>query len=84
MTDGIGQVPEGRKIFPFLTGRENFDLGGVRLEPGAVRLRQACAPGQGAGIRPHPRRSKLRRSTLVRLQSTVTYQSADSLLCHFR
>ncbi len=38
---GIALVPEGRHVFPFLTVRENLELGGfnVRGEPAKVRQR---------------------------------------------
>jgi branched-chain amino acid transport system ATP-binding protein len=34
---GIAHVPEGRQLFPSMTVRENLELGGRRIRPGAAR-----------------------------------------------
>lgn len=36
---GIALVPEGRHVFPFLTVRENLELGGFKFRKDAVRIR---------------------------------------------
>ena len=37
---GVALVPEGRRVFPFLTVRENLELGGFRHRRDRARLRQ--------------------------------------------
>ena len=40
---GIALVPEGRHVFPFLTVRENLELGGFRHRRDGARMRQLIA-----------------------------------------
>ena len=59
---GVVHVPEGRKVFPSLTVRENLELGSYtraarrerRRQPGA-RLRAVPAPGASGAARPPAR-----------------------------
>ena len=37
---GIALVPEGRRVFPFLTVRENLELGGFNVRNDAAKIRQ--------------------------------------------
>ena len=37
---GIALVPEGRRVFPFLTVRENLELGGFNVRDDAAKVRQ--------------------------------------------
>ena len=37
---GIALVPEGRHVFPFLTVRENLELGGFNIRKDAAKIRQ--------------------------------------------
>src|SRR6185437_9675261 len=37
---GIALVPEGRHVFPFLTVRENLELGGFKFRKDAAKIRQ--------------------------------------------
>ena len=37
---GIALVPEGRRVFPFLTVRENLELGGFNVRNAATKIRQ--------------------------------------------
>ena len=37
---GIALVPEGRRVFPFLTVRENLELGGFNIRNDAAKIRQ--------------------------------------------
>jgi branched-chain amino acid transport system ATP-binding protein len=37
---GIALVPEGRRVFPFLTVRENLELGGFNVRHDAAKIRQ--------------------------------------------
>ncbi|MGB9211241.1 MAG: ABC transporter ATP-binding protein, partial [Pseudolabrys sp.] len=37
---GIALVPEGRRVFPFLTVRENLELGGFNVRSDAAKIRQ--------------------------------------------
>ena len=37
---GIALVPEGRRVFPFLTVRENLELGGFNIRSDAGKIRQ--------------------------------------------
>ena len=37
---GIALVPEGRRVFPFLTVRENLELGGFNVRNDATKIRQ--------------------------------------------
>jgi len=37
---GIALVPEGRRVFPFLTVRENLELGGFNVRGDAAKIRQ--------------------------------------------
>ena len=37
---GIALVPEGRHVFPFLTVRENLELGGFNVRKDAAKIRQ--------------------------------------------
>jgi hypothetical protein len=37
---GIALVPEGRHVFPFLTVRENLELGGFNVRNDAAKVRQ--------------------------------------------
>lgn len=37
---GIALVPEGRRVFPFLTVRENLELGGFKFRSSSAKVRQ--------------------------------------------
>ncbi len=47
IAEGIAQVPEGRRLFPFMTVRENLLLGGLPRE-GLAREREKNGMGHGA------------------------------------